>query len=165
MLLALNVTSPRLSVFPATLGFALILGISGCQTTEQPHKPAPESRFIKTGPKVETTPSPITVPKTQQARAEPSRIFPKLSTLQNLTEKDLHALLGSPSFKRSDDPAEIWQYRVTNCTLDLFLYENLDTSKRSVAHYEIRLQQGQGLTEKSCFESVIKSTDTPSKTS
>lgn len=160
-----TVTSPRFSVFKTALSLAIILGVSGCQTTQQPHKPAPESRFIKTVPKAETAPQSITAPKTQQARIEPQRIFPKINTIQDLAAKDVHILLGEPSFKRSDDPAEIWQYRVATCTLDLFLYENLDTSERSVAYYEIRLKQGHSSSEKDCFEFVIKSTDTASKAS
>ena len=160
-----TVTSPRLSVFKVALSLTIILGVSGCQTTEQPHKPAPQSRFIKTVPKAETAPQSISAPKTQQARIEPRRIFPKINTIQDLAAKDVHALLGEPSFKRFDYPAEIWQYRVAACTLDLFLYENLDTSERSVAYYEIRLKQGHNSSEKDCFEFVIKSTDTASKAS
>ena len=151
--------------YPAVLSLALITGLSGCTTTEQPLKPAPESRFIKVVPKAQPAPPPINLPKIQQARVEPKRIFPKLNTLLNLTAKDVHALLGMPSFKRSDNPAEIWQYRAASCILDLFLYENLDTSVRSVAHYEIRLQNSQGLTDKDCFESVIKLADASIKTS
>ena len=160
-----TVTSPRFSVFKTALSLAIILGVSGCQTTEKPDKPAPKSRFIKTVPKAETAPQSISAPKTQQAHIEPQRIFPKINTIQNLSAKDVHALLGEPSFKRSDDPAEIWQYRVAACTLDLFLYENLDTSERRVAYYEIRLKQGHSSSEKDCFEFVIKSTDTASKAS
>ena len=160
-----TVTSPRLLVYKAALSLAIILGVSGCQTTEQPHKPDPETRFIKTVPKAKTAPQSISAPKTQQALIEPKRIFPKINTLQDLAAKDVHTLLGKPSFKRTDGPAEIWQYRVATCTLDLFLYENLDTSERNVAHYEIRLQQDHPSSERDCFEFVIKSTDAASKAS
>ena len=160
-----TVTLPRLSVFKVALSLAIILGVSGCQTTEKPDKPAPKSRFIKTVPKAETAPQSISALKTKHVRIEPQRIFPKINTIQDLAAKDVHALLGEPSFKRSDDPAEIWQYRVAACTLDLFLYENLDTSEQSVAYYEIRLKQGHSSSEKDCFEFVIKSTDIASKAS
>ena len=158
-------TSPRLSVYKAALSLTIILGVSGCQTTEHPHKPAPESRFIKVVPEATTAPQSISAPKTQQARIERKRIFPKINTLQDLTAKDVHTLLGEPSFKRTDGPAEIWQYRVATCTLDMFFYENPDTSERSVAHYEIRLKRNHRSSEKDCFEFVIKSMDAASKAS
>ncbi len=158
-------TSPRLSVYKAALSLTIILGVSGCQTTEHPHKPAHESRFIKIVPEAKTAPQSISAPKTQQPRIAQKRIFPKINTLQDLTAKDVHTLLGEPSFKRTDGPAEIWQYRVATCTLDMFFYENLDTSERSVAHYETRLKRDHRSSEKDCFEFVIKSMDAASKAS
>jgi hypothetical protein len=39
-----------------------------------------------------------------------------------LAPADIVALLGQPDFRRSDPPAEIWQYRRADCILDIFLY-------------------------------------------
>jgi len=134
----------------------LTLGVSSCKTNNQELKPNPELRFIKDVHITQAEPPPsIIVSKNNQARPELKRTFPKLSTLRNLTDNQVHSLLGAPSFRRPDSPAEIWQYITNDCTLDLFLYENLTTSVRSVAHYEIRLRSGIVLTKNECFEIII----------
>ena len=45
-------------------------------------------------------------------------------------------ILGAPDFVRRDGSAQIWQYRATNCVLDLFLYKN--GNETHVKHAEIR---------------------------
>lgn len=45
-----------------------------------------------------------------------------LATLPGMTGDALAAALGAPQFRRHDGKAEIWQYRGTACTLDVFLY-------------------------------------------
>jgi len=133
-------------------------------STEQPLKPAPSSRFIKSIPAV-TTPKakPQVVAKAPQV-VEP-RIYPEPDVLDGLSAAKVQELLGLPGFKRNDDPAEIWQYRVTNCTLDLFLYETLDSEQRSVAHFETRPGPGQTISAKDCFIAILQAAETGSQTS
>lgn len=45
-------------------------------------------------------------------------------------------ILGAPDFVRRDGTAQIWQYRATNCVLDLFLYKA--GSETTVKHAELR---------------------------
>ena len=45
-------------------------------------------------------------------------------------------ILGAPDFVRRDGTAQIWQYRDTNCILDLFLYKS--GSEALVKHAELR---------------------------
>ena len=45
-------------------------------------------------------------------------------------------VLGAPDFVRRDGTAQIWQYRATNCVLDLFLYKAGSTTE--VRHAELR---------------------------
>jgi hypothetical protein len=139
------------SSFFLPMTFILTLGVSSCKTAN------PEFRVIQNVPnaQAETLPA-IVVSKNSPARPELNRILPKLDALQNLTGNQVRALLGTPSFMRSDSPAEMWQYRTDSCTLDLFLYENLDTGIPSVAHYGIRLQPGQALTKTECYGIVVK---------
>ena len=61
--------------------------------------------------------------------------------------------LGRPSFRRRDPPAEIWQYRVHACTLDLFLYEEGGTG--IVAHFAVRTPGGGEISERGCLDEVI----------
>jgi hypothetical protein len=139
------------SSFFLPMTFILTLGASSCKTANT------EFRVIQNVPnaQAETLPA-IVVSKNSPARPELNRILPKLDALQNLTGNQVRALLGTPSFMRSDSPAEMWQYRTDSCTLDLFLYENLDTGIPSVAHYGIRLQPGQALTKTECYGIVVK---------
>ena len=53
---------------------------------------------------------------------------PELRDLKGMAPAQVAALIGDPDFRRSDPPAEIWQYRSADCVLDLFFYsENSDT--------------------------------------
>lgn len=71
--------------------------------------------------------------------------------LKGLNAGQVTALLGQPSFTRKDAPAEIWQYRVRSCTLDLFLYEEGATHR--VAHYAVRSPQV--ISDQACFDEVL----------
>ncbi len=64
----------------------------------------------------------------------------KPADLVGLTDARLAEVLGSPAFKRIDDPAALWQYRGTRCILDLFLYA--DGPAYRVTHMEFRKAAG-----------------------
>lgn len=55
---------------------------------------------------------PTPIPKID---ADPKRLI-------GLDRDALIALLGKPSFKRKDNPAEFWRYNSDSCMLDLYLY-------------------------------------------
>lgn len=141
----------------------LAAALAACEATE-PMKPAPASRYIKAVPQARATPLP------PAARPEPPvvkrpRIYPEPDVLDGLTAEKVEKLLGVPGFKRTDEPAEIWQYRVEDCILDLFMYETLDSSQRSVAHYETRTRKGDTANAKECFVRVLKAAETVARTS
>ena len=142
-------------------GLVLVAGIAGCTATEE-LKPAPTSRYIKTVPQPRAAPVPQPPKPVQQVVKRP-RIYPEPEVLDGLTAEKVEALLGLPGFKRTDDPAEIWQYRVEDCILDLFMYETLDASQRSVAHYETRTKQGDTVNSKECFVRVLKAAETSAR--
>jgi hypothetical protein len=56
------------------------------------------------------------------ARLTPPNIKITLATLPGMNGDDLVTRLGAPQFRRRDGQAEIWQYRGSACTLDVFLY-------------------------------------------
>ncbi len=68
-------------------------------------------------------------PSAAELSANPDR-FDGMSSRQVL------AALGTPSFRRRESPAEIWQYYGESCVLDLFLYD--DSGEGRVAHAELR---------------------------
>jgi hypothetical protein len=51
---------------------------------------------------------------------------PELPVLTGMAPAELVARLGEPDFRRSEPPAELWQYRTADCVLDIFLYADGD---------------------------------------
>jgi hypothetical protein len=47
---------------------------------------------------------------------------PAMTVLAGLDPAQVRALLGTPDFRRTDPPAELWQYRSADCVLDLYFY-------------------------------------------
>lgn len=58
-------------------------------------------------------------------------------------------IMGAPDFVRRDGAAQIWQYRATNCILDLFLYEA--GSETKVKHAELRSRVPGAETLDACY--------------
>ncbi|HYM03373.1 MAG TPA: hypothetical protein VET85_10530 [Stellaceae bacterium] len=56
--------------------------------------------------------------------------------LAGLSSADVIALFGEPDFRRTEPPAELWQYRSADCVLDIFLYS--DKGSYHVLHSETR---------------------------
>lgn len=75
----------------------------------------------------------VTVAPSVPAPAAP---LPLPADLTGLGPAELEALLGSPDFRRSEPPAELWQYRGPDCILDVFLYE--DSRGYRVVHADTR---------------------------
>ncbi len=144
------------------LGMALLM--VGC-AAEPELKPAPTSRFIQAKPAQDAAvPAANKLAKVTPKPSKP-RVYPEPTILDGLSASKVVALLGAPGFKRTDDPAEIWQYRAANCTLDLFMYEMLDSEQRTVTHYETRPQQGKSMSPKDCFIAIIQTSESASQKS
>lgn len=73
--------------------------------------------------------------------------------LKGLTPVQLRKVLGTPGFQRRDAPAEIWQYRGTGCTLDLFLYDD-SAAGQKVVHWSVRSPSRVGDAE--CFHQLVE---------
>lgn len=52
--------------------------------------------------------------------------------LMHMTEMQVSYLLGTPAAKRSEAPAEVWQYRAPRCVLDVYFYENDKSGYRAM---------------------------------
>jgi len=61
--------------------------------------------------------------------------------------------IGAPAFQRKDGTAQIWQYRGTNCLLDVFLYK--EGASLKVKHAELRRRASGGLTESACLANAV----------
>lgn len=115
-----------------------------------PSKPAPVPAAVAptSEPEPAVKPAPEPIPPAEAVATEPreTAALPPLpppeppalkpAELMGLAQGELTELLGTPSLKRTDPPAALWQYRDTDCILDLFLYE--DGSAYRVRHIEFR---------------------------
>lgn len=88
----------------------------------------------------------------------PDRV-PAPRTLLGLEHHQVTALLGEPSFKRRDDPAQIWQYRDSTCILDVFLYRPEGGGAYRVTHVEVRGHGVIKVSDEDCFLRLLKPRD------
>jgi hypothetical protein len=65
----------------------------------------------------------------------------------------IRSSLGAPAFRRTDGPAQIWQYRGSACLLDVFLYK--EGGGFRVKHAELRRRGGAGLTDQACMANAL----------
>jgi len=105
-------------------GLVVVLALVGC--AEPP--PAPVASVPPVAPAaVRDIPldAPMAMPRPVES-----------AMLVGLNARDLEGLLGRPRFVRRDGPAQIWQYGIETCTLNLFLFR--EASGLRVRHVEFR---------------------------
>jgi hypothetical protein len=76
--------------------------------------------------------------------------------LLGLDREGLAGLLGTADFKRNDGPAEIWQFRETECVLDVFLYAEPTDGGYRVEHVEARDRSLVRAAEETCVTGLLK---------
>ena len=72
-------------------------------------------------------------------------------------QERLIRLLGVPSFKRRDPPAEVWRYRDQSCLLDLYLYPPKGSGAAGslqVTFIEARTPQGPSAPVANCLNTL-----------
>jgi hypothetical protein len=104
----------------------------------------------------DNTEPPREIPGATETAARPERAYPEPASLRGIDGSQLTGLLGTPRFKRRDDPAEIWQYRTESCSLDFFLYRSKDDPAYRVRHVEARGRGPAPQTEKECLAGLLK---------
>lgn len=67
--------------------------------------------------------------------------------------------IGKPDFVRKDRPAEIWQYRGSLCTLDIFLFQNGAGAPYQVDYIETRAKLKGPTSNSACLTSILKERD------
>ena len=128
------------------------LALSACATENQ-------GRHETTGPTPETAAPALEQAATPAATPPPMRIFPPPAMLDGLEAVRVLDLLGQPPFKRRDDPALIWQYRTSQCALDLFLYRDKAGGAYRVRHFETRNRGTTAVSQKDCFAALINANE------
>jgi hypothetical protein len=103
---------------------------SACAAPSQTPQPTTisEPTVLETAPQTTSQPSATTV------LAKPAT--PPPTILSGLTRDQVSRLMGTPHFRRVDDPAALWQYRTKGCVLDLYL--RADGPVYRVVHFEFR---------------------------
>ena len=117
----------------------------------RPEAPAPKAPAPKAPAKAEksvaeTPPPPQTRTANLAAPVDPRRIM-------GLTRTELSDLLGKPHFRRRDITAEIWQYRHSECILDVFLYESGNDYR--VLHFEMRQGKAEAASQTRCLAALL----------
>ncbi len=117
----------------------------------RPEAPAPKAPAPKASAKAEksvaeTPPPPETRTANLAAPVDPRRIM-------GLTRAELSDLLGKPHFRRRDITAEVWQYRHSECILDVFLYESGNDYR--VLHFEMRQGKAEAASRTRCLAALL----------
>ncbi|MBT3237491.1 MAG: hypothetical protein HOK06_03435 [Rhodospirillaceae bacterium] len=77
------------------------------------------------------------------------------SQLMGLDQSGLAALVGEPSFRRVDAPAELWQYRSDDCLLDVYLYRGEEkSSAHAVTHIAARRHDETAISADACVATM-----------
>ncbi|GBD40641.1 hypothetical protein HRbin39_00010 [bacterium HR39] len=100
---------------------AAVAGLVACARAPQPLVERVEPRRVDAGPVV---PAPRHLPPRVRIVGAPAPF--------------VLGLLGEPSLRRRDPPAEYWRYTFPNCTLDLFLFADGPFAEPRVVYYEFR---------------------------
>ena len=155
--MALNTVSPHVSKISLFIVLLTGLFLGACQSSAPSSAPPP----LKSPSAQDSRLVAEIKPKTEIARTapEPERVYPDPATLKGAYASDLVGAIGKPEFIRKDQPAEIWQYRGTDCTLDIFLYQSVTGAPFKVDYIETRAQPDGPTSNKACLASILKERD------
>lgn len=96
------------------------------------------------------------VPKTISQKVPPFKPISR-SDIIGQNKSMLIKVLGSPDFKRSDRPAEIWRYKDKVCLLDIYLYQPLKVGPPNaplVTFIEARMPRGPSVETLRCLNII-----------
>ena len=88
------------------------------------------------------------------APSPPPPIDARPSQLMGLGAADVTALLGAPGFVRTEADAQVWQYAIDGCVLDIYLYPDEAGGPPGVVYYEIR-SNGASEPRPTCFVDLV----------
>ena len=136
--------------------FLVLILVSGCQTSNKIETKAVEQKNIQAALNTEIarTSKPklvFTPPSLSQLNVLP------IEALNGKSNEQVKFYLGKPDFLRVDPPAELWQYRHKNCSLDLFFYPRSSSLLR-IDFLDVRNFGGVEMTHQDCFNKIMKTT-------
>lgn len=125
-----------------TLGF----GAAGCASSEGDN--ADVDALL--------APPPASAPAPRQTAAKTGDVDVRPEQLLGLDAEQLTTLLGGADFTRTDGPAEIRQFRGSDCVVDVFLYQEPAAGRYRVAHVETRDRGLVGTAERPCVTGLLR---------
>ena len=130
---------------------SIALALSACITPGNNLDYSDDAPRKKNGPI--SQPAPDKLAASNKKPSSPKKPDKKEAPIKPISLAEIHGqnkstlikVLGRPSFKRSDRPAEIWRYHDKACLLDIYLYQPLKTNTPNallVNYIEARKPQG-----------------------
>jgi hypothetical protein len=89
----------------------------------------------------------------QAPPAHPADVPSDVEQLRGLPASELARHFGEPDFVREEPPAVVWQYRGTDCVLDLFFYR--DGGELRVAYAEARDRALARVSQSDCYADLV----------
>ena len=134
--------------------FGLLILVSGCAVDTEKRDKAVKVTSSQINALAKTK-SLLATPTSKKERLEKKPAHLQIQSLQNKTARQLIFDLGNPDFRRTDNPAELWQYQHKICNLDLFLYPQSNKTL-SVKFFDIRLLTDNEIAPELCLQSIIE---------
>jgi len=111
------------------------LGLSACDTVARGSDMVSglisKPQFMRAKPAIAAS-----QPATQVPQA--ARPVASLENIVGMSDRDVQSVFGSPTYVRHEQPAAVWQYRRSQCIVDLFMYRGGPTAGYQVEHVELR---------------------------
>ena len=82
--------------------------------------------------------------------------LPALSSLLGAGPAQLGNLLGKPGLKRTEPPAELWQYQSKGCVLALYLYQSSKGGALTLTHADAHDGKGAKVAAESCLHDLMR---------
>jgi hypothetical protein len=101
-------------------------------------------------------PPPASAPDAWRTAARTGDLDVRPEQLLGLNAEQLTALLGPADFTRTDGPAEIRQFRGSDCVVDVFLYQQTAAGDYRVAHVETRDREVVGTADRPCAAALLR---------
>ncbi len=123
-------------------------------TAEQPVKSVKEDSTASVhDEKSSPAPKPEPTPKISRRviNNDPTQLI-------GLAPDAINRLLGPPSLLRTEPPAQVWQYKIADCVLDIFLYtRETEPEDATVIYFEIREGKAAPRGTRACFTAILES--------
>lgn len=133
----------------AALVVTVSILLAACGAAHSPDAARPPASPLAAEPSPQAAPTTPTPEELSSLEPEANRP----PELLGLSREQVASLLGTPSLRRREAPAEVWQYVGRSCVLHVFLYQEPNGVR--VAHYESAVRSGRRVTARDCYDRLF----------